>query len=338
MSDIHYFQRYSQKENVVTNNTLLLLNRLYLYNPVRFRDFISELLGNIPDFIPGIQFSQQIRKKGSVPDGSIHQTGFRILIETKLYNQYSKKQLFEHLGAFEQEEVKILLLLDPEMPDDALWSQLEQHLKDYNDKNNTNVLVVAVTFEKLILHFREVISDFDFEMQNIIDDYEAYCMEEQLLPTGPFKIRAVPCGRTLNQNLKYNIYYAPRERGYQKHNYIALYKDKAVRAIGKIQNIVAADYDYATGKLQLNEMQAPVLPEQEQAISSIILDTRNNYTWDISNDHEFFLVEKFHLTEFKKKTKYPLQGPRYFDLREFFLDARILDVSEIAKELKRHQW
>ncbi len=41
MSEIHYFQRYSQKENVITNNTLLLFSRLYNHSPQKFNLFLK---------------------------------------------------------------------------------------------------------------------------------------------------------------------------------------------------------------------------------------------------------------------------------------------------------
>lgn len=44
MSKIHYFQRYSQKENVVTNNTMLLFSRLYSNYPFRFECVVGSLL------------------------------------------------------------------------------------------------------------------------------------------------------------------------------------------------------------------------------------------------------------------------------------------------------
>lgn len=46
MTDIHYFPRYSQPENVVTNNTLLLLLRLYQYNRFKFERFMAALCGS----------------------------------------------------------------------------------------------------------------------------------------------------------------------------------------------------------------------------------------------------------------------------------------------------
>lgn len=44
MASIHYFPRYSQKENMVTNNTLLLFSRLYNNSPYKFKLFMNNLL------------------------------------------------------------------------------------------------------------------------------------------------------------------------------------------------------------------------------------------------------------------------------------------------------
>jgi len=43
MSQIHYFPNYSQQENVVTNNTRLLLLRLYRYNRYKFEKLMEAL-------------------------------------------------------------------------------------------------------------------------------------------------------------------------------------------------------------------------------------------------------------------------------------------------------
>ena len=44
MSQVTYFQRYSQRENVVSNNTLMLLSRLYFNNPSLLGDMLNDLL------------------------------------------------------------------------------------------------------------------------------------------------------------------------------------------------------------------------------------------------------------------------------------------------------
>jgi hypothetical protein len=69
MTQIHYFPRYSQRENFETNNTLLLLRQLYNFNRFRFQKFLSKLL---PEAITeagsalelGLQIKQQVGTMG----------------------------------------------------------------------------------------------------------------------------------------------------------------------------------------------------------------------------------------------------------------------------------
>jgi len=118
MSNIHYFQRYTQKENVVTNNTLLLLSRLNSYSASRFDAFLNSIISDY-NIDSSIHFSQQSRgQKGTtLPDGMISQSSFKIIIETKLKtNQFDISQLVGHLQSFENETQKILLALSPTTP------------------------------------------------------------------------------------------------------------------------------------------------------------------------------------------------------------------------------
>jgi len=109
MSRVHYFQRYSQKENVVTNNTLLLFSRLYNHSPTRFEDFLNALSGdgNLT-FDVGMQFAQQEgnTKRNSVPDGLITQKSIKVVIETKLHGNYGLSQLSNHLESFQNEDTQ----------------------------------------------------------------------------------------------------------------------------------------------------------------------------------------------------------------------------------------
>ena len=81
MSNIHYFQRYNHKENVVTNNTLLLLSRLYNESHLKFELFLSHFLdGTKEESVSiGLQFHQLTKgQSGSIPEGSIFQKGLKI--------------------------------------------------------------------------------------------------------------------------------------------------------------------------------------------------------------------------------------------------------------------
>lgn len=50
---IHYFQRYHEKENVATANTMLLLSRLYSYSSNKFFRFLDEKKHSNKAFLVG---------------------------------------------------------------------------------------------------------------------------------------------------------------------------------------------------------------------------------------------------------------------------------------------
>src|ERR1035437_3726134 len=118
MSEIHYFPRYSQPENVVTNNTLLLLLRLREYNHFKFDKFMGALCGEQEIQLAGslgLQFQQQ-KKTGtgeSVIDGFIVQDSIKIAVETKRDPAFDVAQLEKHLEMFGSEQDKLLILLTP---------------------------------------------------------------------------------------------------------------------------------------------------------------------------------------------------------------------------------
>ena len=80
---IHYFQRYHEIENVATANTMLLLSRLYSYSSDKFFRFLkSEFFSD--SFEPELVFTLQEKSVSSIPDATITQEGFKIVVETKL--------------------------------------------------------------------------------------------------------------------------------------------------------------------------------------------------------------------------------------------------------------
>ena len=149
---IHYFQRYHSKENVDTSNTMLMLSRLYNYNADKFFSMLNSLiLGE--DESPEITFDLQVVGDDSVPDAVISQKSFKIVVETKLYNQFYKQQLVNHLEQFGAEDIKVLLTLDPKPMKPQLFDELAVELKKYNSENATRLIHpikhVNLTFEQL---------------------------------------------------------------------------------------------------------------------------------------------------------------------------------------------
>lgn len=109
---VHLFQRYHSKENVATANSMLLLSRLYSYSPDKLFLLLDFILTENKDI--KIHFNMQERiVGGTTPDATIGQASFKVIIETKLYSQFSLSQLKGHLKGFKNEDYKVLLTLDP---------------------------------------------------------------------------------------------------------------------------------------------------------------------------------------------------------------------------------
>ena len=145
MSNIHYFLRYTQKENQVTNNTLLMMKKLYDFNRLKFGKFITGLADEIE--VPtnfGLQFSQQRGTGKSIVDGCIDQESIKIVIETKQHGDFDSDQLIRHLNAFGEEKHQILVMLSPKQREVP-----EQLLAEIN-KKEIKPTVLRATFSDII--------------------------------------------------------------------------------------------------------------------------------------------------------------------------------------------
>lgn len=162
---IHYFQRYHEKENVATANTMLLLSRLYSYSSDKFFRFLkSEFFSD--SFEPEIVFTLQEKSVDSIPDATITQEGFKIVVETKMSDWFYSDQLMRHLKSFGDEKYKVLITLAPELMDKEKKTKFENELKKYNAIQMHPVIHINTTFEYLANAVQDVIDDRDYEMQD----------------------------------------------------------------------------------------------------------------------------------------------------------------------------
>lgn len=344
MSEIHYFQRFSSKENVATNNTLLLLRRLYQYGPSKFEGFLEQLIGG-QSITVGPRFEQQVggHNKHSIPDGSIRQPSFRVLIETKLNENITIDQIGRHLDHFENEEVQVMLTISPSQLKEKRRQELQVLVTAHNQKKDRRIALVTATFEEIVREMYSAINaDRDFEMIEIVEDYERFCEISSLLPRDKDKLRAIVAGQSFVECLEYDVYYTLAERGYNSHTYIGLYLDKSVRAIGKIEKIVEADLDATTNQLVFEGVPVAVTVDQERRIREVIRIGMAR-GWGVNKGHRFFLVEKFHETDFQKISSGGLWGTKYFHLedcfREYFATHHELpSLEDMAMGLKGKTW
>ncbi|RPF54431.1 hypothetical protein [Aquisalibacillus elongatus] len=341
MSEVHYFPRYSQKENMVTNNTLLLFRRLYNHSPIKFTEFMNALFEN-NDIVLNttVKFKQQEKaSSGSVPDGYIEQESIKVVIETKLYGQKNLPQIKKHWDGFENEDQQIFLWINKEPISGDYLDKINKVLNTYNDDNQQNIQFVATTFKDICNSFNNVLNDYDLEMKGLIDDYESFCNETNLIDNSDSKIRVVLTGKTLEQNLKYNVYYNPADRGYQNTKYLGLYKEKAVRAIGEFSCIVDAQYIPKADKIDIiKEVKGSVTEEQKEIIKEVTIEAKHKYGYQLEEGRRFFFVDKYYETNYMKKSKGAVQGTRYIDLPEIDGIDQDMSAADIAELLNGKTW
>lgn len=338
---IHYFQRYHAKENVATANTMLLLSRLYSYSPDKFFKFFKllnlEYLSEV--FNPEIIFTLQEKSIDSVPDATITQDSFKIVVETKMSDWFYEKQLVRHLNSFKNETYKFMITIAPELMAKDKKESFEKTLNLYNQKQITPVMHVNTTFETIANAIGEVLDERDYEIRAILDDYWEYCYKDGLISVSEAwkYMRMQLAGVTFDFNIESNIYYDNAEHSFREHNILGLYKNKSVRAIGKIIGRFTAiktengiEYECELGELT---------DERKKEIAKTIEDAKISYGFDLETvKHRYFFVEKFYETDFKKITPKAPMGTRIFDLTQILDSNDVSNIEELAQKLKEQTW
>ena len=243
MAQVRYFPRYSQRENFQTNNTLLLLYRLYDYSRFRFEKFLSGLLRHA-NTEPGsaltleLQITQQVGTGAGIVDGFLNQESLRIAIEAKRSSEgFYPEQINRFLSGFNPPNGGFLILLssDHVQIDGPDWSDVAASAKV------KNVTLVPVTFENIISAAKECLHPYDEEMHDLVTDYEEFCSDEELLPVDKWTLFAPPCGLSHEINVANQLYFCPASWSRRRARYLGIYYDKAVRHIGTIVKVVECE-------------------------------------------------------------------------------------------------
>ena len=334
---IHYFQRYHEKENVATANTMLLLSRLYSYSSDKFFRFLkSEYFSD--EFNPEIIFTLQEKSISSIPDATITQESFKIVVETKMSDWFYEEQLVRHLNSFNDEKYKVMITLAPELMEATKKNAFEKTLRRYNANQNRPVIHINTTFEAMANAISEVLDDRDYEMQDVLADYLNYCYTDGLIPVSDAwkYMRMQLAGATFDFNVESNVYFDSVDRGFRAHDTLALYKNKSVRAIGKvIARITAVETE---NEVKYNAEFGELTEERKEIIKNAMAEGDTHGYNLRSNEHRYFFVEKFYETDFKKITPRAPMGTRIFDLTQVLRTEDIPDIEELAKRLWNESW
>ena len=334
---IHYFQRYHEKENVATANTMLLLSRLYSYSADKFFRFLkSEYFSD--SFNPEIIFTLQEKSVDSIPDATITQEGFKIVVETKMSDWFYEDQLLRHLNSFDDEKYKVMITLAPELMDGAKKNEFEKKLREYNKRQHHPVIHINTTFEAMANAINDVLDDRDYEIQDVLEDYLNYCYTDGLIPVSDAwkYMRMQLASTTFDFNINSCAYYDKSERGFRAHDFLGLYKNKSVRAIGKVVARITA-IETKNG-IEYNTEYGELTEERKEIIKSAMIDG-DSHGYDLRTiEHRYFFVDKFYNTDFKKITPKAPMGTRIFDLTQVLGTDDIPNTEELAQRLMNENW
>jgi hypothetical protein len=336
MSEIHYFPRYSQRENFVTNNTLLLLLRLHDYNRFKFEKYMETLCAIADEEVElpssWLQFQQQIGTGKSVVDGFIAQDSIKIAIETKMGDTFDLGQIENHLEVFANEQHKLLILLSPSQGE--LSHQRLEPVRKLS--KNRQIQILPLTFHDIIEKAKQCFEN-DEEMYALLLDYESFCSDENLLPRDSFTLFVPPCAQSYSDNLEFRLYYCPATWSRRKAKYIGLYKDRCVSAIGHVGKIVICNVELDARKVVIPKGTKSITKDEEERILGAAINAKIR-NWDLTVGYKFHLFDALEKTDFKKETPYGIMGHRYFDLEEVLGAKPPEDLKELSNLLSQHTW
>lgn len=175
-------------------------------------------------------------------------------------------------------------------------------------------------------------------MQDVLSDYLNYCYTDGLIPVSDSwkYLRMQLAGTTLDFNVSAGVYYDNAERGFRAHDFLGLYKNKSVRAVGKvIARITAVETEDG---VKYNIEFGDLTDERKETIVKAMADG-DSHGYDLrSIEHRYFFVDKFYETDFKKITPRAPMGTRIFDLTQVLGTEVIPDTEELALRLSEETW
>jgi len=332
---ISQFQKYSQRENTVTNNVLLMLSRLNDLNVNYYKSMIERLNeGSIQQqYYPQPIFSQQIGMGKGIIDGHIEIKPSKIVIETKLNSKEFISKLVKYGKVFNTDSQNQLWHLSSVKFEDNEVIEINKRLNE--EYPNLNIQFNNLLFNDLIENLEGIYEEntHDMELRLLLDDFSNYCFGSNLISNEEYKLLFVPTGFSYNWNKKHKIYYCPTSWHSQKFKFFGLYNWKSVRTISEIETTIIADYDANTEKLTIHSKGHT--DEQIKRLKNGLSELGTNH----SGLKYYILPEsRTYETDFRKTSHGGIQGYRYKDLRDYLTLNEYNNLEIIAEELKKTTW
>ena len=332
---ISQFQKYSQRENTVTNNVLLMLSRLNDLNVNYYKSIIERLNeGSVQQYYyPQPIFTQQVGMKKGIIDGHIEVMPSKIVIETKLKSKEFIGKLIKYGDVFDEISQNQLWHLSSVKFEEKEVVEINKRLKELYP--NLSIQFNNLLFNDLIENLAGIYEEntHDMELKLLLEDFSNYCYESDLVSNEKYKLLFVPTGFSYNWNKKHKIYYCPTDWHSQKFKFFGLYYWKSVRTISKIETVIIADYDANNDELTIHSNGHTV--EQIKRLKNGLFELGENH-----KGLKYYILPEtdFYETDFRKISHGGIQGYRYKDLRDYITINDYNDVKRIAEELRNVTW
>lgn len=334
MSEIGYFPKYSQKENQITNYTLLVLKQLYVESPTLFQEFIEGLLtGEGKNINVGVSFAQQesysCSAGKSIMDGVIKQEPFTIFVETKTSDWFYNDQLNRHLenlsGINGQKVFLALANFDGLKNESKAFYDIKEKYRDCKD-----LIIKNIEFEDFLSALKEL--NVKSEMLiNMIAEYELFLNDSDLLPTWKQRLDVVNCAISEKDIKKYGVYVCPEAKGAYKHvrsKYFGIYGNKKVDTIAEINGVCTVDecnnisVSWFNGETSSREDLINIVKTKSEAFP------------------DFRPIQVFALDNFRDGINFEKDSPGgMFGSKKYFnFGTKIKDIDELAKLISNKNW
>lgn len=339
MAEVGYFPKYSQKENQVTNYTLLILKQLYIESPILFQNFIEELLAeNGKNINIGVNFIQQAgfssEKGNSIMDGVISQKPFSIFIETKNFDWFYKDQLARHLENLKKQNgIKVFLAIsnfDGLKDLNNAFENIKEQIKDKED-----IIIQKVEFEEFLYAIKKMNVKSEI-LSNMIEEYEQFLNDFGLLPTWKYRLDVVNCAISEDDITKYKVYICPEAKGAYKHvrsKFFGIYGSKKVDTIAEIKGVCKVDE---------NENISTSWFDSNMTTSEELVNIVKNKT-DAFPDYR--PIQVFVLDNFKEGINFEKDSPggmfgskKYFNFELKESDKQKFDIEKLTSLIQNQKW
>jgi hypothetical protein len=340
MARIHIFPRYHQHENFVTNNTILLLGRIYQIDRNLFELLLNKILDG-GELTVGPSFVQQEGSGGiGIPDAIINQASFKIVVETKLWdkNFWSKEEYVSH---FRNETTRVLITISKDGMQEGRISQIKTALENYDTKTNAigKTVHVDLTFVALLKNLKTVVEEtktrFKIEIEELLEDFEGFLFYFDLISDEHLRMHVFAINDSEEDNTFYKLYYNQAYRNERPHRFVGLYRDKQVKYIAETKVIVIPKME--NGELKLTFLKGEKNWTDE--MRNRLIDFFENEGWGNDGSMKFHMFDSIYNTSFKKTSAYGIMGPRHFILNDYLENIPNEFNSEwLAEQLEDKTW